>query len=49
MMCDCDDDKLAFVDANGGDRVVEIGFNSTTGDSGDIDAISGKGFLLRFL
>ena len=47
-MCDCDDDELAFVDATGGDRVAEIGSNGTTGDAGDVDAISGEGFLLRF-
>jgi hypothetical protein len=48
MMCDCDDDELAFVDATGDDRVVEIGSNGATRDAGDVDAISGEGFLLRF-
>lgn len=42
MMCDCDDDddELAFVDA--------IGDGRATGDVGDIDAIRGEGFLVRF-
>jgi arginine decarboxylase-like protein len=41
MTCDCDGDELAFVDATGDDRVVEMG-------AGDVDEISGEGFLLRF-
>jgi hypothetical protein len=48
MMCDRDDDELAFVDATGDDRVAEMGSNGATGDAGDVDAISGEGFLLRF-
>lgn len=40
MMCDCDDDELAFVDATGDGR--------TKGDVGDVDAIRGEGFLVRF-
>ena len=50
VMCDCDDDddELAFVDATGDDRVAEIRSNDATGDAGDVDAISGEGFLLRF-
>jgi hypothetical protein len=49
MMCGCDDDKLAFVDVTGDGRVAEIGPNSTTGDAGDVDAITSReGFLLRF-
>jgi hypothetical protein len=47
MMCNCDDDELAFVDATGDEGVAEIGSNGATVDAGDIDAISG--FLLRFL
>jgi hypothetical protein len=47
-MCDCDDDELAFVDATGDDRVTKIGSNGATGDAGDVDPISGEGFLLRF-
>jgi len=43
-----DDDELAFVDATGDDRVAEIGSNGATGDAGDVDAISSKGFLLSF-
>jgi hypothetical protein len=41
MTCDCDGDELAFVDATGDDRVVEMG-------AGDVDEISGEGFLLCF-
>ena len=48
MTGDCDDDKVAFVDATGDDRVAEIGSDSATGDAGDADAMSGEGFLLRF-
>jgi hypothetical protein len=44
----CDDDQLVFVDTTGDDRVAEIGSKGATGDGGDIDAISGEGFLLRF-
>ena len=47
-MCDCDDDELAFVNGTGGDRVAGIGSDRTTGDAGDVDSISGEGFLLRF-
>jgi len=39
MMCDCDDD------ATGDGRVP---FNDATDDAGDVDAISGERFLLRF-
>jgi hypothetical protein len=42
MMCDCDDDDD---DATGDDRVAETGSNGTTGD---VDSISGEGFLRRF-
>jgi hypothetical protein len=48
MICDCDDDELAFIDATGSDRVAEIGSNGATGNAGDVDAISGEGFLVRF-
>jgi hypothetical protein len=51
MLCDCDDDELAFVEATGGDdrRVAEIvGSNDATADAGDVDEINGEGFLLRF-
>ena len=48
MMYDCDDDKVAFVDATGDDPVAEIGSNGDTGDAGDADSISGEGFLVRF-
>jgi hypothetical protein len=40
IMCDCDDDD----DATGDDRVAEIGSNGATGD---VDSISGEGFLRR--
>ena len=40
MICDCDDD------ATGDGRVAS---NGATDDAGDVDAISGEGFLLRFL
>jgi hypothetical protein len=43
MMCDCDDDELAFVYATGKDLVAEIGSN---GDAGD--TISDEGILLSF-
>ena len=43
MMCD---DELAFVDdATGHGRATS---NGTTDDAGDVDAISGEGFLPRF-
>jgi hypothetical protein len=49
MICDCDDDKLAFIDVTGDGRVAEIGHNGATGDAGDVDAITSReGFLLRF-
>lgn len=50
MICDCDDEGLAFkfVDATGDDRVAEMGSNGATGDAGDVDAINGEGLLLRF-
>lgn len=50
MVCDCDDDGLAFkfVDATGDDRVAEMGSNGAAGDAGDVDAIRGEGLLLRF-
>ena len=48
MMCSCDDDQLAFVDATGDGQVAEIRSNGATGDAGDVDAISSEGFLLRF-
>jgi hypothetical protein len=32
VMCDCDDDELAFVDATGYDLVAEMGSNGATGD-----------------
>jgi hypothetical protein len=41
MMCDCDDDE----DATGDDRVAEI---RSSGSTGDVDSISGEGFLRRF-
>jgi len=39
MICDCDDD------ATGDGRVAS---NGATDDAGDVDAIRGEGFLLRF-
>jgi hypothetical protein len=48
MMCSCDDDQLAFVDATGDGQVAEIRSNGATGDAGDVDAISSEGFLLCF-
>ena len=39
MICDCDDD------ATGDGRVAS---NGTTDDAGDVDVISGEGFLLHF-
>jgi hypothetical protein len=50
VLCDCDDDELAFVEGAGGDdqRVAEIvGSNDSTGDAGDV--VNGEGFRLRFL
>ena len=41
MMCDCDDDE----DATGDDRVAEI---RSSGATGDVDSLSGEGFLRRF-
>jgi hypothetical protein len=50
MMCDCDDDELAFVDATGGDgRVAEIGSDGATSNSGDVDAISNEGFYVYLM
>jgi hypothetical protein len=48
MVCDCDDEKLAFVDATGDDLVAEIGSNGATVDAGDVDEISGEGFSLMW-
>jgi hypothetical protein len=41
MMCDCDDDE----DATGDDRVAEI---RSSGATGDVNSLSGEGFLRRF-